>query len=177
MKYILALLIFFLSISKLFSQEPKRLVSTDSYVHIYSYTPIEDIEAFLNDGMAILDPEKRELAYVLNIQSLTFKNALMQEHFNENYMESDIFPTSTFVGKVISHKEDVANVEGKLTIHGESNIISVAGDLQVNDNVASISAVKFSVKLKDYKIKVPRIVMYNIAEEIEIKVNIEMKKQ
>ncbi len=64
----------------------------------------------------------------------------------------------------------------KLNIHGETNFINAAGNLFINENIVSISAVKFIIKLEDYKIKIPRIVMYNIAEEIEVKVNIELPK-
>ena len=160
-----------------FSVNAQQYLAKDGTISFFSKAPVEDISAINNKVSAVYDAKTKALAFQLNIIDFIFPKSLMQEHFNENYMESDIFPTSTFVGKVVSHKNGVANVEGKLTIHGEANTISVAGDLQVNDNVASISAVKFSVKLKDYKIIVPRIVMYNIAEEIEIKVNIEMKKQ
>ena len=160
-----------------FSVNAQQYLAKDGTISFFSKAPAEDISAINNKVSAVYDAKTKALAFQLNIIDFIFLKSLMQEHFNENYMESDIFPTSTFVGKVVSHKNGVSNVEGKLTIHGEANTISVVGNLQVNDNIASISVVKFSVKLKDYKIKVPRIVMYNIAEEIEIKVNIEMKKQ
>ena len=160
-----------------FSANAQQYLAKDGTITFFSNAPVEDISAINNKVSAVYDAKTKALVFQLNITDFIFPKSLMQEHFNENYMESDIFPTSTFVGKVVSHKNSVVNVEGKLTIHGEANAISVVGNLQVNDNIASISAVKFSVKLKDYKIKIPRIVMYNIAEEIEIKVNIEMKKQ
>jgi len=160
-----------------FSVNAQQYLAKDGTISFFSKAPVEDISAINNKVSAVYDAKTKALAFQLNIIDFIFLKSLMQEHFNENYMESDIFPTSTFVGKVVSHKNGVANVEGKLAIHGQANDISVFGDLQVNDNIASISGVKFSVKLKDYTIKVPRIVMYNIAEEIEIKVNIEMKKQ
>ena len=160
-----------------FSVNAQQYLAKDGIISFFSKAPVENISAINNKVSAVYDAKTKAIAFQLYIIDFIFPKFLMQEHFNENYMESDIFPISTFVGKVISHKEGVANVEGELTIHGETNVISVTGDLKVNDNIASISAVKFSVKLKDYKIKVPRIVMYNIAEEIEIKVTIEMKKQ
>lgn len=181
MKYILALLIFFLSISKLFSQEPKRLVSKDSYVHIYSYTPIEDIEAFLNDGMAILDPEKRELAYVLNIQSLTFKNALMQEHFNENYLESDIYPKSTLEGRLIGdidfEKVGIYNVKvnGKLKMHGVKRFINEPVIIRVLKDKSVTLESDFIVRPSDFKIKIPNLMVTRIAEEIKVTVRSEFK--
>jgi len=160
-----------------FSANAQQYLAKDGTITFFSNAPVEDISAINNKVSAVYDAKTKELVFQLNITDFIFPKSLMQEHFNENYMESDIFPTSTFVGKVVSHKNGVANVEGKLTIHGETNFINVAGNLLIHENTVYISAVKFIIKLKDYKIKVPRIVMYNIAEEIEIKVNIEMKKQ
>ena len=160
-----------------FYANAQQYLAKDGTITFFSNAPVEDISAINNKVSAVYDAKTKELVFQLNITDFIFPKSLMQEHFNENYMESDIFPTSTFVGKVVSHKNEVANVEGKLTIHGETNFINVAGNLLIHENTVYISAVKFIIKLKDYKIKVPRIVMYNIAEEIEIKVNIEMKKQ
>ena len=154
------------------------MVSKDSYVHIYSYTPIEDIEAFLKDGMAILDPEKRELAYVLNIQSLTFKNALMQEHFNENYLESDKYPKASFSGKIDNWSKtsgsSKATASGEMTIHGVTKEVSVEGDLVFTEDMVSISAT-FPIEVANYKIKIPKAVFYNIAEIVEVTVYFEYK--
>ena len=155
----------------------QQYVGNQGSISFFSKAPVEDISAINNKVSAIYDAKTKALVFQLNITDFIFPKSLMQEHFNENYMESDIFPTSTFVGKVVSHKNEVANVECKLTIHGETNFINVAGNLLIHENTVYISAVKFIIKLEDYKIKIPRIVMYNIAEEIEIKVNIEMKKQ
>ena len=98
----------------------------------------------------------------------------MQEHFNENYLESDIYPKSTFSGKVVQNKNGKATVQGDLIIHGKMNKIKVDGILIQNKKSVVISA-EFAIKLDDYNIRIPRIVMYNIAEEIAIKVNIELK--
>ena len=160
-----------------FSANAQQYLAKDGTISFFSKAPVEDISAINNKVSAVYDAKTQELVFQLNIKDFIFPKSLMQEHFNENYLESDIYPQSTFVGKVIKNKNGIAHVGGNLTIHGETNFINAVGNLQANDNIASISAVKFSVKLKDYKIKVPRIVMYNIAEEIEIKVNIEMKKQ
>ena len=99
----------------------------------------------------------------------------MQEHFNENYLESDIYPTSIFSGKVVVSKNDTATVQGDLTIHGKTNKIKVIGSMIYNKESVFISAA-FSVMLEDYDIRIPKIVMYKIAKEIDVTVNIELKK-
>ena len=116
-----------------------------------------------------------DLVFQLKISDFIFPKPLMQEHFNENYLESDIYPTSTFVGKVIDHKNGKATVKGNLTIHGKTNEIKVDGVLIQNKEVVSIEA-DFFVKLEDYNIQIPKIVMYKIAEQILVKVNIDLNK-
>ena len=169
-----------ISISFLFfclTANAQQYIGTKGTISFFSEAPLENISAVNKKVAAIYDAKTKEIAFQLYIKDFVFPKVLMQEHFNENYMESDIFPKSTFVGKIIVHKNDVATVEGNLSIHGETNKISVQGNFQINDKVAQVADVKFTVKLQDYKIKVPKIVMYNIAEEIEISVNIQMQKQ
>ena len=104
----------------------------------------------------------------------------MQEHFNENYLESDIYPKSIFQG-IISHpnlnKEIDRNTraEGDLTIHGKTNKIIVEGKFLESDDRIIIKA-DFTIMLEDYNISIPKIVMYKIAEEIEVSVDIELIK-
>ena len=100
----------------------------------------------------------------------------MQEHFNENYLESDIYPKSTFIGNVIELKENgYAKVKGKLNIHGITNNIIAEGTLNINNSKAIIKA-KFRLKLEDYNIEIPKIVIYNIAEVIDVDVEIQLDK-
>ena len=140
----------------------------------FSETPIEDISAVNNKVSAVFDASTNDLVFQLNITDFKFPIALMQEHFNENYLESDLYPRSTFSGKVLKSKNDTATVQGDLTIHGKTNKIKVNGSMIRNKKSIIISTV-FSVMLEDYNIRIPKIVMYKIAEEIDIKVNIELE--
>tara|TARA_B100001142_G_C14348103_1_gene660875 strand:- start:6744 stop:7268 length:525 start_codon:yes stop_codon:yes gene_type:complete len=155
----------------------QHYIGKNGTITFFSKTPLENINASNNKVAAIYDIDTRKIAFKLNIKDFIFSNSLMQEHFNENYLESDIFPHSTFVGEIVSQTKDIAEVEGKLTIHGITNLINASGKFEVIDNVAIINEVKFYIKLRDYGIKVPKIVMYNIAEEIEVKVNIKMSQE
>lgn len=102
----------------------------------------------------------------------------MQEHFNENYVESDKYPKSTFKGKInnlSTIKLDQAGVyqvtaEGDLTIHGVSKKVKVPGTIEVKNKQSHLKS-KFKVALKDYEIKVPSVVRQNISETIEVKVD------
>ena len=152
----------------------QQYIAKAGEISFFSNAPLEDIAAVNNKVSAVYDVQTHELVFQLNISDFIFPNALMQTHFNENYLESDVFPKSTFVGKVIENKNGIAHVEGNLTIHGETNFITVEGNLFINEDVVLISDVQFSIKLKNYKIKIPKIVMYKIAEEIEVEVNIKL---
>tara|TARA_B100000780_G_scaffold278981_1_gene254762 strand:+ start:198 stop:740 length:543 start_codon:yes stop_codon:yes gene_type:complete len=173
MKKIFVLIVFLLSFSTLFSQ---KMISKKSYVHIYSYTPIEDIDASLNDGLAILSTDTKEVAYILNIQSLTFKNALMQEHFNENYIESEKFPKATLIGSLSGDvnfsKMGIYNlsVKGKLKMHGVEQVISVPIELNILEDLSVSLKTDFLVKLEDFGIRIPKLMFTRIAEEIKVSV-------
>ena len=96
-----------------------------------------------------------------------------------NMLEGDnepIYVSFLFKGKVISQEGKNTIVEGSLTIHGKTNKIKVEGTLKQEKKTVNISA-EFTVKLEDYDIEIPTIVMYKIAEEIEVKVNIELKER
>ena len=93
-------------------------------------------------------------------------------------MESDIYPTSVFQGKVVgpNTKSNVnTRVRGSLNIHGQTNEMIVEGDMKRTEDIVNIKAA-FSIRLEDYNIDIPSIMMYNIAEEIAIKINIELKE-
>jgi len=106
----------------------------------------------------------------------------MQEHFNENYMESDEFPNATFQGKVtnltdINFEEKGSyetEIEGKLTIHGVTRDIIEKGTFTVEKD-GVIGKSKFNVKVADYGIEIPKTVINNIAESIEVTVDVDLK--
>lgn len=153
----------------------QKYIGQNGEIKFFSEAPIEDISSVNSKVSAVFDSRTGDLVFQLNITDFIFPIALMQEHFNENYLESDIYPTSTFSGKVVVSKNDTATVQGDLTIHGKTNKIKVIGSMIYNKGSIFISAA-FSVMLEDYDIKIPKIVMYKIAEEIDVIVNIELEK-
>ena len=107
----------------------------------------------------------------------------MEEHFNENYVESDKFPSSTFVGKVTNIKDvniakdgtyDVV-VEGKLTLHGVTNNVKTKGTLEMKQGKIAGKS-KFTLALADYKISIPGAVVKSISKTIDITVDIALDK-
>lgn len=157
----------------------QKLVSKSGHIWFYSHTPMEEIEAHNRQVVSILDPTTGDLQFSLLIKSFEFKVALMQEHFNENYMESDKYPKASFKGKItnlaaIDLKKDgvyPAEVTGDLTIHNTTQKVTTKGTLEVKGGTVTAKA-KFTVVPKDYQIVIPALVENKIAKEMEITVDV-----
>lgn len=136
MKKIIGLLIIFAV--AVGSVEAQKYITKTGKVRFFSDAPLEKVEAVNNQVNAVLDVASGDMVFKVLIKSFVFEKALMQEHFNENYMESDKFPVSTFTGKVtnisgMDFSKDMkytAEVEGTLTIHGVSRPVKTQGTLE-----------------------------------------------
>ena len=151
----------------------QKYISNDGEITFFSYAPIEDIKAVNKKVSAVYNSADDNIVFQLNINDFNFRKKLMQTHFNENYLESDLYPQSTFIGKVIALEGDKAKVKGMLTIHGVTKEIEADGTLLKNNESVEILS-EFKVNLVDYNISIPTIVMYKIAEEILINIEIEL---
>ncbi|MFW5975014.1 MAG: YceI family protein [Bacteroidota bacterium] len=182
MKRLIFSLIVLLAIST--HAEAQRYLTKSGHIKFYSSTPVEDIEAHNRSVQMALDSQKGDVVFKVLMKSFSFEKALMQEHFNENYVESHKFPNSTFQGKVTdiqkvdfsAEGEYEVEVEGKLTIHGVANDIAEPGTITVNEEGIHAGAV-FMIKPADYDIEIPAPVRKNIAREIEVTVDCSLKKQ
>jgi polyisoprenoid-binding protein YceI len=145
-------------------------------ISIYSSAPIEDIEANSTEGVSVYNAATGELAFSVSIRSLHFEKAMMEEHFNENYIESDKYPKATFKGKINEHPDLTKDstypvtVTGDFQVHGVTQNRTVKGEIKVNGGVVSMSS-EFMVKCTDHHIDIPKIVFHNIAESIRIRVS------
>ncbi|MEZ5084480.1 MAG: YceI family protein [Bacteroidales bacterium] len=178
MKYLTLILGLTFLTSVGFSQ---KYMTKNGHIKFYSETPMETIEAHNRQVNSALDITSGDFVFKVLMKSFEFEKALMQEHFNENYVESDKYPNATFQGKVsnldkIDFKtagEYKVLVDGELTIHGVTMKVAESGTFTVLDGkIDAIST--FIVKPQDYKIKIPNTVIDNIADEIEVTVNVSM---
>ncbi len=159
----------------------QKYITKNGKISFYSDAPTEKIEAHNNQVNSALDISTGDFVFKVLMKSFQFEKALMQEHFNENYVESDKFPNAIFKGKITnldqidwaSEGKYTAEIEGELTIHGVTQKISETGNFEVNKNVINGYAV-FYIFVADYNIKIPQAVITNIAEKIEIKVEISL---
>lgn len=154
--------------------------TTSAKVDFFSSAPVEDIRASTNRGVSVLIPSTGEISFLVNIKDLNFPKALMQEHFNENYMESDRYPTATFKGKIVepvdlsSKGEKQVVLAGILMIHGIKKEREIPA-LLVNEGDQLILKSNFDVACEDHKIKIPKILWKNIAEVVQVQVNANYK--
>jgi hypothetical protein len=175
MKSKIVSLLFVASLSQLVSAQ--KYITKTGHIWFYSHTPMEDIEAHNRQVVSSIDCTSGELAFLLLVKSFEFKTALMQEHFNENYMESDKIPKASFKGKIdniaaIDFKKDgkyPAEVSGDLTIHGVTKHLATAGVIEVKGAAINANA-KFVIVPQDYGIQIPSLVAEKIAREIPVTV-------
>ena len=143
-------------------------------VTFYSYAPIEDIKAESNQVNGLINTVTGEMAFIIPVRSFHFAKSLMEEHFNEKYLESEKFPQATFKGK-INEKIDLAATgifqmtsNGTLYIHGKEKQINEKGTLEISMDKITLTT-ELHVALEDYEIRKPKILFNNIADTIQIK--------
>jgi len=176
MKKVLFLLIVLMSFASISAQ---KYVSKDGHIWFLASTPLEEIEAHNHQAASILDVSTGDVTFSLLMKSFEFKRALMQEHFNENYVESDKFPKATFKGKIndlpsIDFKKDgvyKVNVTGDLTIHGVTKNFTTPGTIEIKGGQIIAKSV-FIVTPKEFDIKIPSLVENKIAKEVTVNVDI-----
>ena len=156
----------------------QKFISENSYIRFYSEAPIEDIEAINETSKSVVDLGNGQVVFSVQIADFNFDKSLMQEHFNENYLESDKYPKATFKGQILnweqkSGRQEVV-VEGEFNIHGVTKKVKMSGSIDVSESTVTVESV-FNIKVADYKIKIPKAVFYNIAEEVEVTVKFDYK--
>lgn len=172
MKTIIFFTLVFCSSNLVFGQKFSTEKGTISF---FSDAAIEDITAENTMVGSLFNSATGELVFIVKIKDFIFPKALMREHFNEKYMETEKFPKSLFTGKLKGYNiaakgEQNVTATGRLTIHGVTKEIQVPGTITFDSGKAMMKG-KFMVALKDYDIKIPKLVWQNIAEEIEVKID------
>ena len=153
-------------------QTNDRIITKQGQVSFFSHTSVEDIEATNNQVLSIVDFSSQEIAISMLMRAFVFKKALMQEHFNESYIESDIYPKCSFEGKIMDLERPLPEVQTKLikgnvTIHGVSKELEIKAKIENNQDKVSFSGT-FNLQVSDFKIKIPPIVAGNISKTIEV---------
>lgn len=170
----LIVVIFLLSVQALNAQ---KYFSKTGKVSFYSDTDMEKIEAHNSSASTVIDAATGAIEWGVLIKGFAFDKALMQEHFNENYMESETYPKAKFKGKIdqpgkiVFTKDGVypVTVTGQLEMHGVNKTITVPATIAVKGGALSAKS-KITVALADYGIEVPKVVKENISEKVTIEI-------
>ncbi len=149
-------------------------------VSFFSAASIENIAAVTTTSKPVMSTSTSDFQISINNESFIFHKKLMQEHFNEDYMESDKYPHTVFKGKInetVDYKKDGTNkvtITGTMDMHGVTKTITIPGTITIKDGLFFLSA-KFDVKCADYNIKIPSVLGNNIAEQVAVSFNATMK--
>jgi polyisoprenoid-binding protein YceI len=162
---------------------PDIYIVKNSTTLFHSNAKLELIKAESTKLRGAIDVIKRTFAFAIDIYSFEgFNSPLQKEHFNENYMETEKFPTATFSGRIVEDddftKDGNYNIraKGKFTVHGVEQERIVQGDLQVKNGVIKLHCY-FTVFLSEHDIKIPKIVYEKLASEITVDINAEFVKK
>jgi hypothetical protein len=158
----------------------ERYATKEGDITFVSDTPVEKIEAVNHKTVAIIDATTGAIEMSALIKSFEFEKALMQEHFNENYMESNTYPKAIFKGRMTGLKPEMLKtpgkhevvVEGELTMHGVTRKVSTKGTIGMDAAGPVKAACDLVIKPEDYGIKIPTVVRGQIAEEVKVQVRI-----
>lgn len=155
--------------------QAQKYYTREGKVSFFSEAPVEKIEAFNSKATSVMDVSTGKIEFAVLIKAFQFEKSLMQEHFNENYMESDKYPKATFKGDItnigtIDLTKDgqyEVKVKGDLTIHGVTKTIEAPGKILVKEGQITATS-SFEVMVADYEIEIPAIVRDNIARTVRI---------
>ncbi|MCD6069131.1 MAG: YceI family protein [Bacteroidetes bacterium] len=170
-------LILAVSLSIAVKAQTSIYMAKSSEITFFSEATLENIDAKNNTGKPVLNTKTGDLQVQVTMKGFKFKSPLMEEHFNETYVESDKYPQAKFLGKIkdndkIDYTKDGSYdviVEGPMTMHGETKNVTATGKLTVSGNKILIDS-KFKLKLADYKVDVPKNKLSNIAEVVDVTV-------
>ena len=156
-----------------------KLFTKNGVISFKSKTVIQNIEAVNNKTLSVWDLSTGKIEFSVLIKGFQFEKALMQEHFNENYMESSKYPKAVFTGIVQNmqplegnvNKEFVTKVVGTLTMHGITKPVTALTKITAKNGTIS-GVADFFILASDYDIKIPALVSNKVNNRIDIRINV-----
>lgn len=169
------MLVFSVLMSTIILKAQDKYYTKSGNISFYSKTPLEDIEAEHKSAVCVLDAKSGTLQFTVLIKGFEFENEEMQEHFNEDYLESDKYPKGEFKGQILNNlsinytkpNSYPVNLKGQLTIHGVTKEVQTTGTIKVaTDGLIATSS--FVIRVADYNIKIPSLVEDKVAKTVKI---------
>lgn len=157
----------------------QQQIERQGQVTFFSYTSVENIQAVNNKTLSIIDLKSNEIAVQILMRAFVFKKSLMEEHFNESYVESDLYPNATLQGKIVDFDSTLNGsqtriIKGNFTLRNITRPIEIKAEIIKNKNGYTIKG-ELEVKVNDYEIRVPPILSPNIAKKIQVSFNFQYK--
>nr|WP_297913260.1 YceI family protein [uncultured Allomuricauda sp.] len=154
------------------AQNTEKIIARQGNVAFFSYTSVENIKAQNNQVLSIIDLSSGEIAVNILMNAFVFEKALMREHFNESYIESDIYPKATFEGTISDFDSSQSEphtriVKGTFTMHGVTKTLDIKTKIEKIDGKYILTGT-FEAVVKDYDIKIPPLLAGNIAKTISV---------
>lgn len=160
----------------------QKYFTKNAHIGFFSDTPIEKIEAHNTSSNCVFDLATGRIEFSALIKGFQFERALMQEHFNENYLESDKFPKAVFKGQIDNYRKidpakntkHIVRVSGDLTMHGVTKSLSTQAVIDVKDGNMKTSS-EFQIAVADFQVEIPSLVKDQIAKNVKVKVEADLK--
>ena len=163
--------------------QSKYMTKSGSMSFEASQPSFEPIEATHSAVSALLNADTGELAVLALVRGFRFPLALMEEHFNENYIESHQYPKTSFKGSILnfdsnalSNQPRTVQLTGELSMHGVTKLISVSATITKSDEQITLTS-SFSIKTSDFGIKIPSLVRKQIDENVQVEVSLPLKRK
>ena len=162
-----------------YAQAQNVFTTNAGTLSFFSEAPLENIDATSKKAHCILNVTTGDIVSLVAIRSFKFEKALMEEHFNEKYLESDKYKDATFKGKIqellVTDRDTTyqVTVNGTITIHGVENPANYKAEYRFKAGVPAIEG-SFNVALKDHKVDIPKLVIQNIAEVVKVTCKFEL---
>ena len=162
-----------------YAQAQNVFTTNAGTISFYSEAPLENIDATSKKAHCILNVTTGDIVSLVAIRSFKFEKALMEEHFNEKYLESDKYKDATFKGKIqellVTDRDTTyqVTVNGTIIIHGVENPANYKAEYSFKAGVPAIEG-SFNVALKDHKVDIPKLVIQNIAEVVKVTCKFEL---
>jgi polyisoprenoid-binding protein YceI len=159
----------------------QKLITREALIKFEGETPLEKIDAVSDQAASVINTETGDIVFRVLMKSFIFPRALMQEHFNENYVESETYPNAIFQGKIIENIDFTKpgthslNIKGSMSLHGVEKEIEVPAQIIIEKGSVRLSS-EFSVAPADFNIRIPSAVKDKIAKEMNVVVRAQYPK-
>ncbi|MFP2995774.1 YceI family protein [Spongiivirga sp. MCCC 1A20706] len=156
-------------------QADETFIERQGQITFFSYTAVENIEATNNQVLSQFNPNTGEIAVSILMRAFIFKKKLMRQHFNESYIESDLYPKATFTGFIEGFNSNLTDpqtkiIKGDFTLKGITTPMEFKADINQKNGDYQITG-ELEVNIDDYKIRVPKLLAPNIAKTIQVTFN------